>query len=184
MGIFERIANTIFHIATGDKQRRWLYTPVVASLFLVFVSLFIIAPPLTNKWLNLPSISFMPWTLIAALILLIPGLVLLIWTWIQFFNARGTPVPINPPQKLITTGLYAYSRNPMLLGIFLILFSYGILIGSLSLLVFYAPLFILVFYLQVSRIEEKEMELKFGQEYLKYKQRVPRFFPGIWMKRP
>ena len=179
MGIFERIANTIFRIATGDKKRRWLYTPIVGLFFLAFVSIFIIAPLLTDKWLNLPSISFMPWTLISALILLIPGSVLLIWTWIQFLGAHGRPVPINPPQKLIVTGLYAYSRNPMLLGIFLILFGSGILIGSLSLTFFYTPLFILIFYFQVSRIEEKEMELKFGPEYLEYKKKVPRFFPRL-----
>jgi protein-S-isoprenylcysteine O-methyltransferase Ste14 len=115
----------------------------------------------------------------AGLILLMPGTVLLIWTWIQFLMAKGTPVPINPPQKLITGGLYAYSRNPMLLGIFLIVFATGLLTGSLSLTLLFAPLFVVFFYLQITLVEEREMELKFGQDYLDYKKRVPRFFPGI-----
>ena len=179
MGIFERIANAIFRIATGDSKKRWLYTPFLALLFLCFVSLFFIAAYLTDRWLSLPSISYLPWTLIAGLILLAPGVILLLWTWVQFWQAHGTPVPINPPQELITSGLYGFSRNPMLFGIFLIVFGTGLLTGSLSLVIIFAPLFVLVFYLQVTRIEEREMEMKFGRAYLEYKQRVPRFFPKL-----
>jgi protein-S-isoprenylcysteine O-methyltransferase Ste14 len=180
MGIFERIANLIFRIARGDINKRRLLTPVTAFIFLCFVSLFFIAACLVDRWLNLPSISYVPWTLIAGLILLIPGTILLIWTWIQFLLARGTPVPINPPQKLTTGGLYAYSRNPMLMSIFLIVLATGLLSGSLSLTLLFAPLFVLFFYFQVTLIEEKEMELKFGQAYLDYKKRVPHFFPKIY----
>jgi len=38
---------------------------------------------------------------------------------------------------------------------------------------------VLFFYFQVALVEEKEMELKLGQDYLDYKKRVPRFFPKI-----
>jgi protein-S-isoprenylcysteine O-methyltransferase Ste14 len=179
MSIFDRIADLIFRIVKGDSKTRWFYTPVIAFLFLLFLSLFIIAALFTDKWLNLPSISYLPWTLIPAVLLLAAGLVLYFWTILQFMGAQGTPVPINPPQKLITGGIYAYSRNPMLMGMFLIFFGVGIIIGSLSLTVIYTPLLILIFYFQVTKIEEKEMELKFGQEYLEYKKRVPRFLPGI-----
>jgi len=179
MGIFERIANSIFRIATGDSKKRWLYTPFVAFLFLCFVSLFFIAAYLTDRWLNLPSISYLPWTLIAGLILLIPGAIVLVLTWVQFIMANGTPVPINPPQELITGGLYAYSRNPMVSSMILIAFAAGLISGSLSLTFLFAPLFMLFFYFQTTLVEEKEMALKFGQDYLGYKKRVPRFFPKI-----
>ena len=179
MGIFDSIANSIFRIARGDSNKRWLLTPLVAFLFLCFVSLFFIAACLVDRWLNLPSIRYVPWTLITGLVLLIPGATVLIWTWIQFLMARGTPVPINPPQKLITGGLYAYSRNPMLLSIFLIVFATGLLSGSLSLTLLFAPLFVLFFYFQITLVEEKEMELKFGRDYLGYKEKAPRFFPRI-----
>ena len=180
MGFFERIANSIFLIATGDSNKRWLLTPLVAFLFGCFVSLFFVTAYLVDRWLNLPSIIYLPWTLIAGLILLIPGTILLVWTWIQFLMANGTPVPINPPQELITGGLYAYSRNPMLLSIFLIVFAAGLLSGSLSLTFLFAPLFVLFFYFQITLVEEKEMELKFGQDYLDYEKRVPRIFPRIF----
>jgi len=179
MSIFERIADFIFRTARGDSKTRWLYTPFVAFLFLLFLSLFYFAALFTDKWLNLPSIIYLPWTLIVAVILLIAGATLVTWTWTQFLLARGTPVPLNPPQKLITGGIYAFSRNPMLMGIFFIFFGIGVIIGSLSLTFIFTPLLILVFYVQITKIEEREMELKFGREYLDYKKRVPRFFPRI-----
>ncbi len=182
MGMFERMAEAIFRIATGDSKKRWLLTPIAGLLFLCFLALFFVAAIYTDGWLDLPSISYPPWTLIPALILLAPGVILVLWTWIQFIRARGTPVPLNPPQELITSGLYAYSRNPMVLGIFLIFFGSAIWMGSLSLLVFYSPLIVLIFYFQITEIEEKEMELKFGQAYLDYKKRVNLFFPFIGRK--
>jgi len=179
MGIFNRLADAIFRMATGDSKKRWLYTPLVAFLFLCFISLFFIGAYFTDRWLNLPKVVYMPWNLIFGLILLAPGVLFITWTYIQFFRARGTPVPINPPQKLITTGLYAHSRNPMLQGIFLVFFGVGVMTGSISLTFFFSPLFVLFFYFQVTKVEEKEMELKFGQAYIEYKQRVPRFFPRL-----
>ena len=179
MGIFERIADAIFRIATGDGKKRWLYTLVAGFLFLCFIALFFIGAYLTDKWLDLPAVVFMPWNLILGLILLAPGALLIIGTYVQFFRARGTPVPLNPPQRLITSGLYGYSRNPMLMGIFLVFFGVGVVTGSLSLTFFFSPLLVLFFYFQITKVEEKEMELKFGQAYLDYKQRVPRFFPRL-----
>jgi protein-S-isoprenylcysteine O-methyltransferase Ste14 len=177
MGIFERIADSIFRIATGDSKRRWLYTALVAFLFMCFIALFFLGAYFTDKWLNLTPVVYPPWNLVLGLILIVPGASMITWTYIQFFGARGTPVPINPPKTLITTGLYAYSRNPMLTGIFLVSFGVGVLTGSLSLTFFFSPLFVLIFYFQITKVEEKEMELKFGQAYLDYKQRVHRFFP-------
>jgi protein-S-isoprenylcysteine O-methyltransferase Ste14 len=179
MGIFERIAEAIFRMATGENKRRWFYTALVAFLFACFLALFFIGAYFTDRWLNLAPVVYMPWNLILGLILIVPGAIMISWTYIQFFKARGTPVPINPPQKLITTGLYAYSRNPMLMGIFVVFFGVGVLTGSISLTFIFSPLLVLFFYFQITKVEEKEMELKFGQAYLEYKQRVPRFFPGI-----
>ncbi|MBM3141623.1 MAG: isoprenylcysteine carboxylmethyltransferase family protein [Chloroflexi bacterium] len=99
------------------------------------------------------------------------------WPIIAFFRTRGTPVPFNPPPKLITTGLYAFVRNPMLLGLFLFLLGLGILLSSLSLIFIFTPLFIVLNVLYLKAVEEKELEKKFGKEYLEYKKRVPMFIP-------
>ncbi|MBN1690993.1 MAG: isoprenylcysteine carboxylmethyltransferase family protein [Dehalococcoidia bacterium] len=180
MGIFSRLADAIFRMATSaDNKRRWLYTALAAFLFGCFLALFFIGAYFTDRWLNLTPVVYQPWNIILGLILLVPGVSMMSWTYIQFFKARGTPVPINPPLKLITTGLYAYSRNPMLMGIFLVFFGVGVLTGSPSLTLLYSPLLVLFFYFQITRVEEIEMEMKFGQAYREYKHRVPRFFPGL-----
>lgn len=179
MGIFECLANAIFRTATGDVKRRWLFTPLVGLGFLTVITLFVIAALLTDTWLKLPSISFPPWTTILAVILLAVGIILYTWTGVNFFRARGTPVPVNPPQELIVSGLYAHSRNPMLTSIYLIFFGAGIATGSLSFTVFYTPLFIMINTIYIKKVEERELELKFGRSYLDYKKRVPMYFPKI-----
>ena len=80
---------------------------------------------------------------------------------------------------MITTGLYSYVRNPMLLGLFIFVIGLGILFGSLSLIFIFTPLFILINVLYLKAIEEKEMEKKFGREYLEYKKKVPMFIPKL-----
>jgi len=67
----------------------------------------------------------------------------------------------------------------MLLGLFLLMFGLGILFSSLSLIFIFTPLFILLNVLYVKVIEEKEMEKKFGEEYLEYKRKVPMFIPKL-----
>ncbi|MBN1376688.1 MAG: isoprenylcysteine carboxylmethyltransferase family protein [Dehalococcoidia bacterium] len=179
MGIFERWANLLFRTATGDAKRRWLLTPVVAFLFLCFLTIFLLTSFGLDSWLNFPSIRFLPWTLIAGVILLLPGIVLGGWTMILFARAQGTPVPINPPQKLLTGSIYAFSRNPMMTSIYLIFFAVGLLAGSLSLMLIFTPLFILIMTIYVMKVEEKELEIQFGQQYLDYKKKVGMYLPRI-----
>jgi len=69
----------------------------------------------------------------------------------------------------------------MLLGMFIFLFGLGVLLGSLSLIFIFTPLFIVINVLYIKAIEEKEMEKKFGRAYLEYKKRVPMFIP--WFKK-
>ena len=102
-----------------------------------------------------------------------------VWAISSFINARGSPFPANPPQKLITTELYARVRNPMLLGWFIMLFGIGILFSSIFLVFIFTPLFILFNILYLKTIEEKEMEKKFGEKYISYKENVPMFIPGF-----
>jgi protein-S-isoprenylcysteine O-methyltransferase Ste14 len=97
-----------------------------------------------------------------------------------FIKARGTPVPFSPPPRLVTGGPYRCVRNPMLTGIFIQLFGLGIICNSAALIFIFTPLFILINYWELKRVEEPELEKRLGQEYVDYKKRVPMFFP--WRK--
>jgi protein-S-isoprenylcysteine O-methyltransferase Ste14 len=180
MSIWDRYANFVYRLATGNIKLRMLITLPVAILFLSLVALFVFASIWVDK--RFLFLHFEPswWTLALSIIILILGWLICTWAALAFLRNRGTPVPFNPPPKLITTGLYRYIRNPMLLGLFLFLLGLGFFLGSLSLIFIFTPLFILINVLYLKAIEEKEMEKKFGKQYLEYKKRVPIFFPKLW----
>ena len=83
---------------------------------------------------------------------------------------------------LLTHGPYAYMRNPMLSGVFLILFGAGIFLQSVFLIFVFTPLFIALNVIEVKMIEEPELALRLGKEYLVYKKRTPMFFPE-WIRK-
>jgi len=176
MSIWDRCAGFVYRVATGNKRLRIILTPVAAFLFYGFIVLSVFASLWVDGWLSLPRFNS-PWSRGLSVLLLLPGCLMGGWSIIAFFWTGGTPVPFNPPPRLLTTGLYAYVRNPMFLGGFLFLLGLGVLLGSISLTLIFAPLLMLVYVFYVKAVEEKEMEKKFGREYLEYKERVPRFVP-------
>jgi len=179
MGIWDRYAEFVYRVATGSKRRRIRIMPVAALFFFGLVVLFVFVSFWIDKWLAFLHFDSTWWSLGLSALPLVPGCLIMLWPVMQFFRARGTPVPFNPPPKLITTGLYAFVRNPMLLGLFLLMLGLGVLFGSLSLIFIFTPLFILLNVLYLKAIEEKEMEKKFGEEYLEYKKKVPMFIPRL-----
>jgi protein-S-isoprenylcysteine O-methyltransferase Ste14 len=67
----------------------------------------------------------------------------------------------------------------MLTGIFLLLFGIGVTIGSISLILIFTPLFILVNTWEVKQIEEPELVRRLGEKYLRYRNKTPMFIPKI-----
>jgi len=182
MSLGDRWAEFIYRIATSSGKLKVVLIPAglifwfSLGVLLVFVSLWL------DRFLPMRLAITVPVNLFSSVTLLIIGATLCLWTVYGFLKARGSPVPLNPPRKLVTTGLYSRVRNPMLLGWFIMLFGVGILLNSISLVVIFTPLFILLNVLYLKTVEEKEMEKKFGQEYLKYKESVPMFIPRFGKK--
>ena len=116
---------------------------------------------------------------ILMLFLLALGFFLVIWT-MRLFAAvgKGTPAPWDPIDKLIVTGPYAYVRNPMLCGVFCILFAEALFFQSQSLL-FYTLIFIAINAVYFPLSEEKGLLKRYGEDYAEYKRNVPRFLPRL-----
>lgn len=116
---------------------------------------------------------------ILMLFLLALGFFLVIWT-MRLFAAvgKGTPAPWDPIDKLIVTGPYAYVRNPMLCGVFCILFAEALFFQSQSLL-FYTLIFIAINAVYFPLSEEKGLFKRYGEDYAEYKRNVPRFLPRL-----
>ena len=88
---------------------------------------------------------------------------------------KGTPAPIDAPKTLIARGFYRLTRNPMYVGILMIVIGESLIFHSGVLLV-YAVLLWLAFHLMVLLYEEPHLKKTFGSSYEEYCKQVPRWF--------
>ena len=93
------------------------------------------------------------------------------------FVGRGTPLPFDPPRRLVIQGPYRLVRNPMYIGAGLALAGAALCYESLPLLG-YSGLFLLATHLFVMWYEEPALRRTFGQEYEAYCGRVRRWWPS------
>jgi protein-S-isoprenylcysteine O-methyltransferase Ste14 len=112
------------------------------------------------------------WSLIPGALVAMLGLVLRMWAtgWLCKNDA------------LATQGPYAYTRNPLYLGTFLLTLGHGLMSGvPIAPILF--PAALLAFYWPTMRKEEDYLRERYGAEYRAFEQEVPRFFPRLWPRR-
>lgn len=168
-----------YAVATGSERRRRLLTPVGLSIFTGLLLAVVFGSLLTDRALGLPRLLPGAPGLLVGVLLLAVGLPLWAWCIVLFRRARGTPVPFNPPRQLVVVGPYARVRNPMLTGVFASLFGVGFLLHSFSMVALWTPVFLVLNTIEVRRVEEPDLELRFGADYRDYRRRVPMFFPRL-----
>ena len=172
----------LYKVATGSKKFRNLLTPIGATFYSLFIVLFVVVALQVDKLLSLPELLPRPLNLILSLPIFSLALLIMGWSILNFLKVKGTPVPFNPPPKLVTSGPFAYVRNPMVTGIFVLLFGFGILFRSVSLVFLFTPLFIFTNVWELKAIEEPELVKRLGDEYVEYRKRTPMFIPGFRVK--
>ena len=91
-----------------------------------------------------------------------------------FRHGGGTPVPTEPPTRLVVGGLYRYSRNPIFVADVAILVGLFLHRGELSLLLYAGLVTVFVHALVVLR-EEPQLRRRFGEDYARYERAVPRW---------
>jgi protein-S-isoprenylcysteine O-methyltransferase Ste14 len=110
-----------------------------------------------------------------AITLIAGGTLLLLWCVREFYVAgRGTLAPWAPPQHLVTTGPYRFSRNPMYVGVTAILLGWYAFWPT-SALLSYAVIVMCAFHLRVVLSEEPRAARHFEAEWQAYAARVPRW---------
>jgi protein-S-isoprenylcysteine O-methyltransferase Ste14 len=161
---------------SGGKR---LFALIIGALIfpISIPAILIILLPQVDKIIGIESFFVGFVNIIIGVIAIIMGGFLGLWTIIaQIKLASGTPFPMLPTKKLIIVGPYKICRNPMTLGTIIAYSGVVILIGSYtSLLVIVISSLMLLVYLRL--IEEKELEMRFGQDYVEYKKNTPFILP-------
>jgi len=107
------------------------------------------------------------------------GALTYLWcAWDFTFTGRGTPAPIDPPKELVVKGLYRYVRNPMYVGITLILTGEALLFES-AVLFLYAGFLFVCAHLFIVYYEEPTLRRLFGAPYESYCKSVSRWIPRL-----
>ena len=123
----------------------------------------------------LPKTQFNDLIVAVGLVMYVAGFVLAFWSRSVMSKSWGVPGEHNKEiqSKLVTSGPFSFSRNPIYVAFILLYFGFAAAIQS-WLIILRIPLAI-YFYKSAVR-EEKNLEKIFGKEYVAYKARVPRFF--------
>jgi protein-S-isoprenylcysteine O-methyltransferase Ste14 len=167
-------------------------TKFVVAFVGTFVLFFLILPSTITVFYyvleRIFSLAYIPapFHLILFAIVFVIGWIWMIWSNYYIFRiGKGTSLEVagqvvNPTQRLVTTGPYAYCRNPMAFG-FVTAFVMGIgfLFHSLWPLIV-TPLAFLALGAYERRWEEKGLERRFGEGYRRYHAATPMFIPRLW----
>ncbi len=89
---------------------------------------------------------------------------------------KGRAEPSTPrleTDTLVTTGIYAHMRHPMLFGLTLVPMALALMIGSPFFILILAPIEMIFIIVMVLTLEERECRRKFGPSYDEYSKRVP-----------
>ena len=160
--------------ASGITVKSLIFSILVPGTLAVAV------PQLLARWRPHPSLPIGARTSrILGTLSLLAGVAIYLHTVVRFErDGGGTPSPTDEPETLVTSGLYAHSRNPMYVGVLLIVLGQALGHRSVAVLWWAAGLWI-GFHNRVIGWEEPHLAEKHGAEYEDYRDRVPRWFLGL-----
>ncbi len=117
------------------------------------------------------------WVQGPGLLLATAGFSLWLWGTVELAaHGRGTPLPLDPPARLVTAGPYGWIRNPMHVGLVVLLLGTGLLFRSPAFLLYAAAIAILA-WAYARWVEVHALERRFGYAYREYRARVAAWLP-------
>ncbi|MFB0562739.1 MAG: isoprenylcysteine carboxylmethyltransferase family protein [Candidatus Lokiarchaeia archaeon] len=153
-----------------------IFLPVMVTLIIPTVLLLVTRDIHLGWFLSFP-LSIIP--TVAGCTLVGIGLFLLVKTNQLFAKiGKGTLAPWDPPKKLIVSGIYRNSRNPMILGVLIILLGEAVVFGSIFLFLWFI-LFLIGNHIYIIKSEEPNLIRRFKENYLLYMEHVPRWIPRL-----
>ena len=128
-----------------------------------------------NRWLPLGRLLVPPWHRLGA-VPAAAGVAVDLAAFYRFRKARTTVNPLAPEKasQLVTGGVFEWSRNPMYLGLLLLLSGWALWLGSASPWLL-PPLFAVLMTTTQIAAEEAALRLRFGEQYIAYQHLVSRW---------
>ena len=150
---------------------RNLFFTILQPGFVAGVFPYWIARTQFNRVLNQP-LGFYHF---GALLIFVFGLMVMLACIFRFaFEGKGTLSPADETKQLVIGGLYRYSRNPMYIGVMLILIGETVFTLSSSLTI-YSTIIFICFNLFIIIHEEPRLQKDFGDQYGQYRKKVRRW---------
>jgi protein-S-isoprenylcysteine O-methyltransferase Ste14 len=120
------------------------------------------------------------WSVVPVVLMIAGGAIMLRCIWDFAWTGQGTPMPLDPPRRLVVTGLYRYVRNPMYVGMGLFLTGEALLLPAITremfLLAGAAWIIVTAF---IVFYEEPSLRRLFGDGYIEYCRHVRRWIPRL-----
>jgi protein-S-isoprenylcysteine O-methyltransferase Ste14 len=153
----------------GKIDRKDFLIPPFALFYfyLVFAAAFKLPTVSSQQFFRSEPVSWV------GVLFCLAGLLLLLWSLVSFGKSFRVGIDMEHPDKLITGGVFAFSRNPIYAAFALILLGQFLVFPNWILLVFMAA-GVWLFHRQVL-LEETYLKQHYGQEYSEYCQRVRRY---------
>jgi protein-S-isoprenylcysteine O-methyltransferase Ste14 len=142
----------------------------------LFFAIFMVAVPWLAYWLVPRPVPLPFWARLTVGGPLVVGGLGLWMLCLDAFSRRGagTPFPLDAPRNLVTTGPHGWMRNPIMVGELAVIWGEALLLSALGVWL-YAALISLGAHLAVVYVEEPELRQRFGEQYVQYCRRVPRW---------
>ena len=141
---------------------------------LIFLGAILLGVLVQRKGMRL-SLPFAPGLRVAASILILAcGVSLVISARIWFTRTGQSPIPWKPTPELILRGPYRFTRNPMYVGVTLVVIGLGIVLNNLWISLFAGPALLAVHFIAVLP-EERYLAEKFGESYRSFLAQVRRY---------
>jgi len=169
-------SNPIFKPSKSDSQawnltKTLIHTSLFWLIFLILLTNLKAYVEASQNNFVFQSMPILGWILFALL-----GMLGLYSGYTMSWIGRGTPLPMDCPNKLVVKGPYRFVRNPMAVAGIGQGVAVGIILGSYGTIT-YALCGAFIWHFAVRPTEEVDLELRFGEDYINYKKKIKCWIP-------
>jgi protein-S-isoprenylcysteine O-methyltransferase Ste14 len=165
--LMRRAGTNAMHFGRIDKTDFLIPPFALFYFYTVFAAAFHLPLVSTQEFFHSGVVSWV------GVFLCFVGLMLLLFSLVSFGKSFRVGIDVDRPDKLVTTGIFAFSRNPIYVGFAFVLLGQFLVFPNWILLA-YLAVGIWLFHRQVLR-EEGFLREQYGQEYAEYCNRVRRY---------